>query len=375
MIKREFPWWGELDGWWRTNPAYNSTWSAADSGQDFARCAVELFKLWPNPPSRDSVDPAAGLLNSPQLEDGEIEEGGDFHINDNFFADNSELMNVDSDPPLSHIEMPLFPIPSPSPLLSEQELLLPVVPSSSPSSPGWQSTSANPLRPPHFSNQLLLSSLPANSERANSISLNNNLPPFVSHHPKLQPACPSLKQDHPLLKHQSASTPNTDNSSDSDITSSNLFSALHLSSSSPPSVATFSNDSNSKLSSRPSCKHAWDTPADKLSSNLVSAALTFIKQFQQPQQDRSEVKRHQLKYGYWRTRQKTTTLLANHEHQLTMQCELFAHEETMVARELEKMKLAVKLEELRVQNLTLQKGIAGGEDQGPSSGTQDVYPL
>ncbi|KAI6154733.1 hypothetical protein BKA82DRAFT_106606, partial [Pisolithus tinctorius] len=35
-IKQEFPWWGELHGWWRTNPAYNSTWSAADSGQDFA---------------------------------------------------------------------------------------------------------------------------------------------------------------------------------------------------------------------------------------------------------------------------------------------------------------------------------------------------
>ncbi|KAI6144061.1 hypothetical protein BKA82DRAFT_33837 [Pisolithus tinctorius] len=50
-----------------------------------------------------------------------------------------------------------------------------------------------------------------------------------------------------------------------------------------------------------------------------------------------------------------------------MQHELFAHEETMAAQELEKMKLTVKLEELCVQNLTLQKGIAGGEDQGPSS--------
>ncbi|KIN93121.1 hypothetical protein M404DRAFT_34287 [Pisolithus tinctorius Marx 270] len=145
MIEQEFPWWGELHRWWCTNPAYNSTWSAADSGQDFARHAVDLFKLWPNPLSVDSVDPASGPPNSPQLEEGEIE--------DNFFADDSELMHVDSDPPLSHIETPLYPIPSPSPLFSERELPPPVVPS------------ANPSCIPHFSAQLLLLSLPANSEQ------------------------------------------------------------------------------------------------------------------------------------------------------------------------------------------------------------------
>ncbi|KIN93122.1 hypothetical protein M404DRAFT_36380 [Pisolithus tinctorius Marx 270] len=154
-----------------------------------------------------------------------------------------------------------------------------------------------------------------------------------------------------------------------------MFSALCLSLSSPPSIATFSDDSDSKLSSKPSHKHAQETATDKFSSDLTSVSFTFIKQFQQAQQNRSEVKRHQLEYGYWRTRQKATTLLANRKHQLTMQRELFAHEEAMVAQELEKMKLTVKLEELWAQNLTLQKGIAGGEDQGPSSGTQDVYLL
>ncbi|KAI6006307.1 hypothetical protein F5J12DRAFT_940181, partial [Pisolithus orientalis] len=210
---------------------------------------------------------------------------------------------------------------------------------------------------------------PSTFNRANSISLNNNPPPFISHHPKLQPAHPSLEQDQPLLKHWSASTPNTDESSNSDITSSNMFSALRLSSSSPPSVTAFSDDSNSKLSSKPSCKHAWETATDKLSLDLTSVSLTFVKQFQQVQQDRSEVKHHWLEYGYWRTHQKATTLLADRKHQLTMQCELFAHEEVMVAQELEKMKLTVKLEELWAQNLALQKGVAGGEDQGPSSST------
>ncbi|KAI6003464.1 hypothetical protein F5J12DRAFT_687871, partial [Pisolithus orientalis] len=35
-IQKEFPWWGDLHGWWCMNPAYNSMWSGADSGQNFA---------------------------------------------------------------------------------------------------------------------------------------------------------------------------------------------------------------------------------------------------------------------------------------------------------------------------------------------------
>ncbi|KAG0708411.1 hypothetical protein DFH29DRAFT_773746, partial [Suillus ampliporus] len=34
-IKLEkFPWWPELHGWWRTNPAFNTAFSTTDSGQD-----------------------------------------------------------------------------------------------------------------------------------------------------------------------------------------------------------------------------------------------------------------------------------------------------------------------------------------------------
>ncbi|KAI6094976.1 hypothetical protein EDD16DRAFT_1465192, partial [Pisolithus croceorrhizus] len=31
-----FPWWEELHGFWRTNPSYNTVYSTADPGQDFA---------------------------------------------------------------------------------------------------------------------------------------------------------------------------------------------------------------------------------------------------------------------------------------------------------------------------------------------------
>ncbi|KAI5984248.1 hypothetical protein F5J12DRAFT_682254, partial [Pisolithus orientalis] len=42
IIQKEFPWWGDLHGWWHMNPAYNSMWSGADSGQNFTTHAVRL---------------------------------------------------------------------------------------------------------------------------------------------------------------------------------------------------------------------------------------------------------------------------------------------------------------------------------------------
>ncbi|KAG1775876.1 hypothetical protein EV702DRAFT_937240, partial [Suillus placidus] len=35
-----FPWWPELHGWWRTNPAYNTISSSADPRQDFESAAL-----------------------------------------------------------------------------------------------------------------------------------------------------------------------------------------------------------------------------------------------------------------------------------------------------------------------------------------------
>ncbi|KAG1743527.1 hypothetical protein EDD22DRAFT_747036, partial [Suillus occidentalis] len=36
----KFPWWPELHGWWRTNPAYNTVSSSADPRQDFESAAL-----------------------------------------------------------------------------------------------------------------------------------------------------------------------------------------------------------------------------------------------------------------------------------------------------------------------------------------------
>lgn len=35
----KFPWWPDLYGWWRTNPAYNTIFSTADPGQNYESTA------------------------------------------------------------------------------------------------------------------------------------------------------------------------------------------------------------------------------------------------------------------------------------------------------------------------------------------------
>ncbi|KAG2063601.1 hypothetical protein BDR04DRAFT_1033249, partial [Suillus decipiens] len=42
-LLQTFPWWVDLHGWWRTNPAYNTSYSTADPGQDFAAEAMDVF--------------------------------------------------------------------------------------------------------------------------------------------------------------------------------------------------------------------------------------------------------------------------------------------------------------------------------------------
>ncbi|KAI6144678.1 hypothetical protein BKA82DRAFT_3983009, partial [Pisolithus tinctorius] len=62
-LSREFLPWGDLHSWWHTNPAYNSIWSGADSGQNFAAHAVRLFKLWSNPHAISDSLPGPGVTH------------------------------------------------------------------------------------------------------------------------------------------------------------------------------------------------------------------------------------------------------------------------------------------------------------------------
>ncbi|KAI6142002.1 hypothetical protein BKA82DRAFT_4361424 [Pisolithus tinctorius] len=119
-----------------------------------------------------------------------------------------------------------------------------------------------------------------------------------------------------------------------------------------------SDNSNCKLSSsKASHKCGCEAPANWLSV----------------QQDQLEHKCSHMDFNYWKVKERKSACREDHEHQLQMQCKLHAHKQAMVAQEVEKMKLAVQLEQLHVQNLTLQKGIAGGEDQGTLSDSQNVH--
>ncbi|KAI6158385.1 hypothetical protein EDD17DRAFT_1512276 [Pisolithus thermaeus] len=239
-ITKDFPWWADLHGWWRTNPAYNNTFSAADIGQDFAMRAVELFKLQPTPPVTDpEFQPASSSVqhsSTPsRLEDGEIED-------DEGFSGSADLQVV-----------------------------------------AW---------------------------------------------------------DH---RQKVASAPVTEESSNSDVVPSNYFSTLHVSSSSPPSPF-ISDDSNSKPSKQTQKRSLIRIDVVRPAFPTVTAGVIA----------------------------KVTVGQEEREFQLLTQREKYAHELVMGEQEVRKMELAVKLEQLHAQNLVLQRGIAGGEDQG-ASGDKDVH--
>ncbi|KAG2337325.1 hypothetical protein BDR05DRAFT_1005139 [Suillus weaverae] len=65
----KFPWWPDLHGWWRTNPAYNTVFSTADPGKNYESAALQHFRV---PNHEDTQVPVSE--NEPQ-EDADIEDG------------------------------------------------------------------------------------------------------------------------------------------------------------------------------------------------------------------------------------------------------------------------------------------------------------
>ncbi|KAG2048439.1 hypothetical protein BDR06DRAFT_1013004 [Suillus hirtellus] len=76
----KFPWWPDLHGWWRTNPAYNTVFSTIDPGQNHESAALQHFCI---PDHEDAQLPADE--NEPKedadIEDGEIIDMGDVDTN------------------------------------------------------------------------------------------------------------------------------------------------------------------------------------------------------------------------------------------------------------------------------------------------------
>ncbi|KAI6016972.1 hypothetical protein BKA83DRAFT_4497511 [Pisolithus microcarpus] len=285
-------------------------------------------------------------------------------------------MSVDEDSPVSPVvPPPFFQQASPPPSLDLCPSLLGLLPPrsffSERPSPILPSIALGPLPPPAFTSEQHPSPR-STITTGETISLNDDPPTFRPNHLKLQPSH-SHREEPWNHQQKAASAPNTEESSDSDVVPSNFFSTLRVSSSSPSSPF-ISDDSDSKPSlSKQTRKRVHKTPTDQFSNSLTSVSMSFVQHFQQSQQERLQVKQHRLDLDYWKAQAKVATGKEECEFQLVTQCEKYAHEQAMGAQEVRKMELAVKLEQLHTQDLTLQRGIAGGENQG-ASGDQDVHP-
>ncbi|KAG9312467.1 hypothetical protein JVU11DRAFT_6852 [Chiua virens] len=72
-IQTEFPWFADLHGWWRTNPAYNTMYSTAHPAQDFAAEAAVMFGLQPGM-SMEDLDTDNVELGSPDAMITEVDQ-------------------------------------------------------------------------------------------------------------------------------------------------------------------------------------------------------------------------------------------------------------------------------------------------------------
>ncbi|KIK92252.1 hypothetical protein PAXRUDRAFT_830140, partial [Paxillus rubicundulus Ve08.2h10] len=87
----------ELHGWWRKNPAYNTAYCVADSGQNLAAEALLMFKRRDGGEGSKGLEKTAGVEG--EVEDGENEdeledEEGNVGVNGDHIMDESENLAI-----------------------------------------------------------------------------------------------------------------------------------------------------------------------------------------------------------------------------------------------------------------------------------------
>ncbi|KAG1739746.1 hypothetical protein EDB19DRAFT_1978151 [Suillus lakei] len=90
----KFPWWPELHGWWRMNPAFNHAFSTADAGQDFASAALEHFNVSKQSQPLATCDDDTHTDDDPE----DIVELGDGAMDGAGIVDGADDMMVDQSP-------------------------------------------------------------------------------------------------------------------------------------------------------------------------------------------------------------------------------------------------------------------------------------
>ncbi|KAG2053200.1 hypothetical protein BDR06DRAFT_886347 [Suillus hirtellus] len=76
---QKFPWWPDLHGWWRTNPAFNTTSLSADLGQNFKSAALQYFSRSGSNNTHVSNENNPDGDNELELEEGKIDEIDDMY--------------------------------------------------------------------------------------------------------------------------------------------------------------------------------------------------------------------------------------------------------------------------------------------------------
>ncbi|KIK75858.1 hypothetical protein PAXRUDRAFT_835534, partial [Paxillus rubicundulus Ve08.2h10] len=89
-LVESFPWWPELHGWWRKNPAYNTAYCVSNSGQNLAAEALLMFKC-------KGLEKVAGVEG--EVEDGENEDQledkeGNVGVNGDHIMDESKNLAI-----------------------------------------------------------------------------------------------------------------------------------------------------------------------------------------------------------------------------------------------------------------------------------------
>lgn len=398
-----FPWWVDLHGWWRTNPAYNTSFSTADPGQDFAAEAITLFGTGKgkekqatlsqnNDDEEDLVDvenekkedaePLCGELELGEILDGGMdysEDGDDSPMADHDHGRPLPMFDDNEHPDWDNINPSEAPTPGPSSHL--------------PSAPSKLSESSPTMRLPQSTHYVQLPQ-PAYQHPVAVPRLNTTQ---TSHLPIYSLDSPE-REIRPLLSINTAGKSRAvtedvqmeDTSGDSDTAAtsrmlktltvhsrkaSGTLGARHMLSSSGHT----SSDQDSDLSPTTShnrslsrnLKRSRDAPAD-IVSKLSTASDTLIQHIQNASVVKADNKRMKMDSKMLRSELRIREAHAEREHALRSSMAAQTHERALADERTKQLQLELELEKVRLQRVVAERGLdLPGQGNSAASGSCD----
>ncbi|KAG1728138.1 hypothetical protein EDD22DRAFT_853307 [Suillus occidentalis] len=350
----KFPWWPDLHGWWRTNPAYNTVCSTADPGQNYESAALQHFHV---PDHEDTQVPVSE--NEPQdnadIEDGEIIDMGVDDTNVDTFqedinctdaTDKNTARQADDDVVMGQSDQ----------FSQVQQALASSHSSSLALSLVWGSTSDSSyaplprLRPP-------ITPISTCYSDQNVISLNS-----------LKPQCDDESDgQYSFFSSFKKPTSNRDtppHNSDSDISTSNAMRGLQLSGASTRSASPQSSQPTS--SCPPSRKRANNNQAST-AERLSETAQVLIQQVSEKCDGCVEhkcYKRMKLESDMWARELKVRNAHDEREHAMRLAEQDHLHKRELMGHQMEHVRLELELaharqeeEEARIRRITMERGL------------------